>query len=81
MALNPETERFGAAVGAFVGSVRSVVEVVQTTTSRTIAEVIDSISWAMLIETAIWAFVGATVGFFTTAMWRWIKRKISRKGK
>jgi len=80
MSINTQTERFGAAVGAFAGSVRSAIEMIQTTTSRTITEVIDSISWAMLIETAIWAFVGATVGFFTTAMWRWIKRKIS-KGK
>lgn len=57
--------RSGTIIGAVVGFTRSMMEA------------IHNITLASLLETMIWAFVGATVGFFTTAMWKWIRKKIS----
>jgi hypothetical protein len=65
MHLQVET-KVGTAAGAFAGIVKGLVNMVH---------VIGFITWSAVWETSFFAFVGATVGFFTTQLWRYIKKK------
>lgn len=37
--------------------------------------ILAAVTWNDLARTAITAFVGASVGYFTTILWAWLKKR------
>lgn len=59
--------KVGTVSGALVGAVKGAVLNLSMT----------MITWDACFDTAFFAFMGATVGYFTTQLWKYVKSKFS----
>jgi hypothetical protein len=61
--MNHSEQTAGAAVGGTLGFIKGMM-------------VMTHISWALLMDTAILAAVGALVGYLVTGLLKWLKKKL-----